>query len=395
MVDTPTRILIAGAGIAGLETALALRALAGDRAEIELLEPRTDLMVAAESTAHPFGRRPRRLPLAPLAERAGARLIRGRLAEVLPGERIAVTEGGAALGYDRLVIAIGARAEPFLRGAVTFAGPDDAPAMRRMVSRLVQGARRGMHTRVAFVVPPGAAWPLAAYELALQTDRLLRRRGVRDRASLTLVTSEDAPLAIFGTRASEAVAGDLAGAGIATRAGAIVREWSWGRLELGPSGRVLVDRVVAVPALRGPAIPGLPSDALGFVRAGSDGRVAGVPAVFVVGDAGPFPVKQGGIACQQADAVASLMALELGAHPKEIPFDPVLRGWLWDGDHGRYMRANLPGGRDESAGVTTRRRPLWSPGGKVACRFLSAVLDDGPLAGAPRDRAIVAETPSR
>ena len=392
---SPVRVLIAGAGIAGLETALALRAFARDLVRVEALEPGGDLMLAAESTAHPFGRASRPLALAPLAERAGVRLRRGRLEEVRPDEGIVRTDRGEAIGYDRLVIATGARAVPVLEGAVTFSGPGDVAALRRMLTRIVQGGRRGLHTRLAFVVPAGAGWPLAAYELALQTARLLARRGVRPLVSLTIVTSEDAPLAVFGTRASEAVASDLARAGIEIRTGAVVRDWSWGRLALVPDGAVAVDRVVAIPAQRGPAIPGLPSDSLGFVRAGSDCRVAGAPDVFVVGDAGPFPVKQGGIACQQADAVASLIARELGAAVDAIPFEPVLRGWLWDGDHGRFMRADLPGGRDESTGVTSREQPLWSPSGKVACRFLSAFLRDDPAAAPMADRIVSLEAPSR
>jgi sulfide:quinone oxidoreductase len=390
-----TRVLIAGAGVAGMEAALALRAFAAERVEVELLEPARELVIAAESTAGPFGRRPRAMPLAPLAERSGARLRPERLHEVLADDGLALTDGGAALGFDRLVVAVGARAEPVMDGAVTFAGPADVAVVRRMLRRVVRGGRSGLQTRLAFVVPPGAVWPLPAYELALQTDRLLRRRGVRDRVSLILVTAEDAPLGVFGTLTSEAVADDLLRAGIALRAGAIVRDWSWGRLTLTPEEHVAVDRVVALPRQRGPAIPGLPCDAQGFVRGGADGRVAGRPDVFVVGDAGSFPVKQGGIACQQADAVARLIAHELGAPVAPIAFEPVLRGWLWDGDGGRFMRADLAGGRSESAGVTSRRTPLWSPAEKVACRFLSAALRGEPLAPPPVDRTFAAEAPPR
>jgi sulfide:quinone oxidoreductase len=209
------------------------------------------------------------------------------------------------------------------------------------------------------------------------------------------VTSEDAPLGIFGTRAAEAVAADLADAGIATRLGSVVRDWAWGRLSLIPSGTVSVDRVLALPVLRGPAIQGLPHDRHGFLQADAAGRVPGAPGVFVVGDAGPFPVKQGGVACQQADAVASLIARELGAPVDPIPFEPVLRGWLWDGDGGRFLRADLPGGRTESSGVTSRESPLWQPEGKVACRFLSAALRGEAVGGRLADRDLSPEAPAR
>ncbi|HUO71787.1 MAG TPA: hypothetical protein VMU39_13515, partial [Solirubrobacteraceae bacterium] len=50
--NRPVRVLVAGGGVAGLETLIALRTLAGDRAELELISPeRTfawrSLMVAA------------------------------------------------------------------------------------------------------------------------------------------------------------------------------------------------------------------------------------------------------------------------------------------------------------------------------------------------------------
>ena len=159
-----TRVLIAGAGIGGMETALALRALAGDRVEVELLDPAVELTLAAESTAHPFGRRPRTVPLTPLVRLAEARLRHERLEEVLPEEGLALTDAGAALGYDRLVVAVGARAEPFMDGVVTFRGPSDVLAVRRIVVGSCGAAPRGLQTRLAFVVPPGGAWPLPAYE---------------------------------------------------------------------------------------------------------------------------------------------------------------------------------------------------------------------------------------
>lgn len=370
----PARVLIAGAGIAGLEAALALHALARDRVRIEMLEPEEHLVLAPESTAGPFGAPQPPLPEAALAERAGVGLRVGRLAEVRAAEHLLLTDAGDPVPYDRLVIAVGARREPVLGGALTFGGPGDVAAFRRMVGRMVRGARRGVRTRLAFVVPSGTNWPLGAYELALMTARHLRRRDAGRHTAVALVTSEDRPLAIFGPDASAAVADDLAEAGIEVFTGSIVRDWSWGLLTLLPEGRLAADRVVAIPALRGPEIPGLAHDAHGFVRADGEGRVVGAPDVYVVGDAGSFAVKQGGIACQQADSVAAAIARGLGAPVDPIPFEPVLRSWLLDGEGGRFLRADLAGGKDEFVGVSSRVSPLWAPQGKVAGRFLTAFL---------------------
>ena len=138
--------------------------------------------------------------------------------------------------------------------------------------------------------------------------------------------------------------------------------------------------MIALPALRGPGIEGLPSDARGFVRSAPDGTVPGAPDVWAVGDGGGFPVKQGGIACQQADVAAAAIARGLGAEVEEIPFEPVLRGWMWDGAGGRFLRADLRGGHDESPGATDDR-PLWWPVAKVAGRFLAPVLQEAPEPG--------------
>jgi sulfide:quinone oxidoreductase len=152
-----------------------------------------------------------------------------------------------------------------------------------------------------------------------------------------------------------------------------VRSWRWGQLDLAGGDPMQADRVIALPVLRGPGLEELPADAYGFVHSTPDGRVPDVADVWVAGDAGAFPVKQGGIACQQADAIASAIARELGADAEEVPFLPVLRGWVWDEEGGRFLRADLGGGRTESAGVAASA-PLWSPPAKVAGRFLAPFL---------------------
>ena len=50
----PTHVLIAGAGVAGLEAALALRALAEDRVSVELVSPDPDFVYRPLAVAAPF-----------------------------------------------------------------------------------------------------------------------------------------------------------------------------------------------------------------------------------------------------------------------------------------------------------------------------------------------------
>ena len=51
----PLRVVIAGGGVAGLEAMLALRELAGDRVDIELLSPSDEFVYRPMLVAEPFG----------------------------------------------------------------------------------------------------------------------------------------------------------------------------------------------------------------------------------------------------------------------------------------------------------------------------------------------------
>jgi sulfide:quinone oxidoreductase len=88
-----------------------------------------------------------------------------------------------------------------------------------------------------------------------------------------------------------------------------------------PSGeRVDVDRVVALPTLRGRPIPGIPVEEHGFVEIDEHCRVRGLEHIWAVGDITTFPVKSGGMATEQADVAAEAIAAAAGADIE--PRDP-------------------------------------------------------------------------
>jgi len=129
--------------------------------------------------------------------------------------------------------------------------------------------------------------------------------------------------------------------------------------------------VVSLPILVGAEVPGVPADPAGFIPVDAHGRVAGVERVFAAGDGTAFPIKQGGLATQQADAVADSIAAAVGAPGEPEPFRPVLRGTLLTGGDDRYMRSGVAGGQGEGevAGYA-----LWWPPTKIAGRYLPAYL---------------------
>jgi sulfide:quinone oxidoreductase len=145
--------------------------------------------------------------------------------------------------------------------------------------------------------------------------------------------------------------------------------------------------VVALPQLAGPRLSGLPHDANGFIPIDHHCQVAGEIDVWAAGDATSFPVKQGGIAAQQADAAAEAIAARAGAPIRPSPFRPVLRGLLLTGMVPRFLRAQAG-----TAASAIDTEPLWWPPAKIVGRHLapflaahlglSEVLPDAARAGA-------------
>jgi sulfide:quinone oxidoreductase len=146
-----------------------------------------------------------------------------------------------------------------------------------------------------------------------------------------------------------------------------------GWLAISPGARRLpVDRIVTQPRLVGPRLRGIPAGRDGFINTDGHGRLAGLDGVFAAGDATGFPIKQGGLAAQQADAVAEAIAATVGGDVEPQPFRPVLRGLLLTGGRERYLRADISGeaGDDSAISSTT----LWWPPDKIAGHYLAPYL---------------------
>ena len=363
------RVVIAGGGIAALEAALALHALAGDRVAVRLLAPEPEFAYRPMTVGEPFSLPPAsRYAVARIAERANADVIADRFAHVDAQQRIAHTEGGAELHYDVLLIAIGARLRaPFAHGIVI-----DDRRMDELFHGIVQDVEGGYVRSVAFVSGARLGWPLPLYELALLTARRAHDSDLE--VEVTIVTPERAPLEVFGDQASAAVDAVLRDAGIAVVTAAQAQITEPGRVVIAPGDRSLqADRLIVMPELFGPAVRGLPAGEHGFIPTGPDGRVAGVERVYAAGDATDFPVKQGGLAAQQADGAAAAVAALAGVGDTPEPERPEIHGMLLTGGRPLWLAAHLTGGR----GLDSRAsdEPLWTPAGKLNARYLAPCLD--------------------
>ena len=363
------RVLIAGGGIAGLEAALALADLAADRAAITLVSPQSDFFYKPLTVEEPFTHDPvEQHELEPALAAIGVDFVLGALAGVDAGGHLAELDDGRTLPYDFLMICVGGRARPAYGAAVETFWSDSADLP---VDDLLRRAYESAARTLALMVPPGTSWSLPLYELALLFRRRSEELGLAE-LGLRLLTPEDAPLGVFGTTASAEIATMLAARRISVETNHYVIETAPGKLLVAPEDSPLDAQVaLALPVIEGRAIAGIPADRNGFIPVDRFGRVDGVEDVYAAGDGTNFPVKQGGLATQQADAAAAHLAARLGADLDPQPFDPVLRGQLLTGMDSLHMKHELAGGRGEGA---ASHDYLWWPPQKVAGRYLSAWL---------------------
>ena len=368
MKETPIKVMIAGGGVAALEALMALHELAGDRISLELVTPTPEFAYRPLAVAEPFGLgEARRYDVVRIAADHHAAVHIAGIKSVDTARHTVVTWDGRELPFDILLVAVGAHPTASIPGSVMVQGPGYTGRFRTLLRDLDE---RRVHN-VAFAVPPGASWPLPLYELALMTAAHVAERGLR-KARLSLVTPEQAPLELFGAPASEAVRELLRERGIELHVSRYPERFEDGKLSLVPDDSLTAERVVSLPSLVGPKLEGLPADADGFIPVDLHGQVHGEQDVYAAGDATNSPIKQGGVATQQADAAAEAIAARAGATLDPQPFRPVLRGLLLTGSTPRYMRAEVSGGRGDDWRVSDHA--LWWPPSKIAGKRLAPYL---------------------
>ena len=363
----PLRVLVVGGGFAAAEALLALRAFAGDLVSLTLLSPDRRLVFRPAATAASFLEGPvQSYDLAALAEDVGASLRDDVLESVAPAAKQVRTAKNAHLEYDALLLAIGARARKALPGALTFRDHRDACRVGAVIDEL----RAGELKRLVLAAPPGVTWTLPLYELALYAAAEIEEHRLTARVSL--VSPEREPLQVFGRTASEAVAGQLAEHDVRFMGSALSHSVDRRQLRLADAETVRAERVIALPLLTGRRLSGLPShDFSGFVQTDDRGRVEGLDAVWAAGDMTTCPIKQGGLAAQQAEVAAADIA-ELAGAPPRAPRPIVLRAKLLGGGRPLYLRTELDAaGRAVASSSFAYDEPPWWPDTKVFGRHVT------------------------
>jgi sulfide:quinone oxidoreductase len=361
-------VLVCGGGIAGIEGLLRLRRLAGDRVQLTLVSPEDELVYRPLAVREPFGLGGvRRYALERIASDTGTSWIRDRLARVDVDAGTVDTEGGLKLPYGALLLALGGRESSPYEHAHVFSGRGRDQYFRRILQDIEMGHVRS----VAFVLPDGPAWPIPLYELALLTAA--RTRSMRLDAQITVITPEGRPLKAFGQAAGDAVLRLLAQAGIELHMGVVARVPTSQLVMLGDT-RLEVERIVTLPRITGPAVPGLPAGTRWSIPVDDRCLVEETNGrVFAAGDATDFAVKHGGIGAQQADTAAAGIAHLAGVGERPPPVRPVIRGMLLTGARPLYISAQVIAGLGWRSEIY--EEPPWPAEEKVMAEELGSYLE--------------------
>ena|SRR5947209_2514209 len=364
-------VLIAGGGVAGLEAAFALHAFAADLTTVTVLSPDSGFVYRPLAVREPFtAQRAQHYALADVLRDAGAELVTDAFRWLDAPTQTVHTRNGRQLGYDALLLALGARTRPLFKHATTIQSGRLNAHLRELLAELESGALR----RLVAIIPSRSGWPLPLYELVLLLNS--DARGRDSELGIIVASAEESPLAVFGTPATDAVARLLSSEGIQTLMSVSSEVPEPGVVSLRPGTTTLeADRIIALPQFYGPSTPGVPKRARGgFIAVDPYCRVRGIPNVYAAGDVTDSPVKFGAVAELQAAIAARSIARAAGARLELARFSPVVHGALLGGAHQLYLSAHLIGHHCHRSTVSDiAPAPLEpKPGGGWLRRYLHA-----------------------
>jgi sulfide:quinone oxidoreductase len=352
----PARVAIIGGGVAALEAMLALDALSYSGTDVHLFSPEPGFTLKSLAVSTGFGRsEPTTYDLSKLTSTAGASFHRLSVSAVDADERRIHLSDDSEFDYDYLIASPGTKSIWSVPGATPYWGP----AGNEAVAEAVADLRGRKDAKVIVTMPKSGSWPLPLYELALLISAELDPA-----ASISIVTPEVSPLALFGKASTQEVAALLESLGIETLLETAPEEFSDGALATSDGRSIEADLVLALPMLEGRRIRGLPSDEQGFIPVDEFGRIEDHGREYAAGDVTSFPVKFGGLATEQADVVAQAIAASAWGAPSPQPFEPVYRGTLVTPDG----LIGLGRGAENSSAYG------WDPAEKVHGRYLTRFL---------------------
>ena len=305
------RVVVLGAGFAGLELTTRLSTEFGDRADVALIDESDAFVFGFSKLDVMFGQAEAPTVVHPYRDlvKPGVQFVQSTIRSIDPGTRRVVTDAGA-FDADILVVALGAGLEPaatpgLVEGGHEFYTVDGAFALRDVLESFEGGRVVVGVTSAPFKCPP------APSETALMMHDFLTRRGLRERSEISLVIPMGAPIPP-SPAASAALLVAFEERGIHWYPDRAVRETDPARKVaiLSDGTELPYDLFLGVPRHRVPAVveeSGMTVD--GWVPVNSLTLETAFPGVYAVGDVTSVGTPKAGVFSEgQAAVVADRIA---------------------------------------------------------------------------------------
>lgn len=345
-------IVVVGGGMGGVETTAGLVNKLGDKAKIVLVSETDELALRPFFIYPPFShifkrRRMTHLGLRSAAARRGVEFQKWRVDEIDPAAGV-IRSDGRQMPYDHLILATGAGMQPddvpgMIENSETIWGFQDSLRLAKAVEQMIDRAKQGEQQHVLFNVPENNKCAGPLYEMVFMLETYLRRKKVRDQFRITWTTFEKSFIAAFGPKLDERTTQEFNERDIEA-----LREMRIDRVE--PKRAIYKDGtsidfdwMISFPPYAGHTqFDSMPTDDRGFIHADPDTRkVRGMENIYVVGDAGDFPVKQAFLALGMASTVAHNIAREIKGKAGHDSFDPLSMCIMEQLDSGLYAQVPL------------------------------------------------------
>lgn len=191
-----TQIIVLGSNFGGATAAMELKRKLKEKARVTVVSPTTDFTYIPSMIWVPFGRRKMKdisFPISPIFAKQGIDFVQDKAVSVDPEHNCVQTQNHGILNYDYLVVSTGIQMD--------FNVVENLHPEKGMVENIVlpKYGERALQRFEDLVKAPGAvvvgatqgaSCMGAAYEYLFNMDKELRRRGVRDKVSLTWFTPE-------------------------------------------------------------------------------------------------------------------------------------------------------------------------------------------------------------
>lgn len=323
-------VLVLGGGVGGVVAANRLRKRLGSRHRIVLVDREDSFAFAASFLWVMTGDRRQEQVTRPLARlaRKGIEVVHGEIERIDPTRRTAVV-GGHEIQADHVIVALGAEFAPeaipgLAEAGETFCTLAGAKQLRGRLADMRKGRI------VVLTAGPAYKCPAAPYESAMLIDGLLRKRGLRQDVEIALHSAEPGPMGVAGPEVSAAVRGMVEQKGISYRPDHQVARAEAQRLYFTDGSTLEFDLLIYVPPLRPPRAlshSGL-VDESGWVRVDRHTLETPFPGVYAVGDVTLIPLamgkplpRAGVFAHAEAEVVADNIAQRLSGQEPTAKFD--------------------------------------------------------------------------